>query len=562
MDGGNIVGYYYGYDFGYHGFLYESGTYTTLDDPDSDAATYPLGISGSNVVGYYNDSGGNTHGFLYDGATYTTLDDPNGVGNTHVCGISGSNIVGYYLGNDGTHGFLYNGATYTTLDDPDGVGNTYACGVSGGNVVGYYVDGSGHNHGFIYDGTNYSTIDAPGAVAADGGTQALGISGSNVVGIYADANCTHGFFYNGSTYSTLGDPEAAFFVTYSGIGGNYIIDSANGTQALGVSGSDVVGYYEDGLSGNYQGFLYSGGTFATVSDPEGVNGPVATGISGNHIVGFYFDFENVTHGFLYDGTTYTTIDDPSVASASDFGGTVINGIDGGNMVGYYLDTAGTARGFLYDGSSFKDIVDPNASPGAGLNGGTYAFGISGNNIVGSYADHYHATHGFLYNGKTYTTLDHPGTLSHDFNGVIIHTFTWAYGISGSNIVGMYVQKGGAVHPFLYRAGVYTALNLPYASSYSSVNLGSVLDTVLGGNADNLTVAASDIVTGISGSNIVGFFGNQSFIAGGISPVNLNEGKYTLLISNTGTAPGIPNGTGYATMSVDAEGLRGHNGETA
>src|SRR5579864_7408962 len=121
-------------------------TFTTLDVPagtDTEAA----GISGGTIVGIYSANGVN-HGFVYNGGTFTTLDDPSAApgGTTYPSGVSGSTIVGsYYVAGSGSgfHGFIYDGSTYTTLDDPSAAApyparGTSAYGISGSTVVGSY----------------------------------------------------------------------------------------------------------------------------------------------------------------------------------------------------------------------------------------------------------------------------------------------------------------------------------------------------------------------------------------------------------------------------------------
>jgi hypothetical protein len=224
ISGSNVVGWYMD-SLGIHGFLYDGTTWTTLNYPGA-AVTIINGISGSNVVGVYQDSSGE-HGFLYNGTTWTTLDYP-GAAATEARGISGSNIVGVY-GHGGLekHGFLYNGTTWTELYYPGANGNTYANGISGNKVVGGYYDSSGNGHGFLYDGTTWTTLDYPGALLA---TETYGINNSRIVGRYKDSeglHGLHGFLYNGTTWTTLDYP------------------GASNTYANGVSGSNIVGSYED-----------------------------------------------------------------------------------------------------------------------------------------------------------------------------------------------------------------------------------------------------------------------------------------------------------------------------
>ena len=165
-DKGQVVGYYQnglpGGGLANHGFFYDGGTYTTLDDP---LAFIPAGGSGTadgtvalgindkrQIVGYYYDGGGSAHGFLYNKGSYVTLDDPLGVDGTFATGINDKGqTVGYYFDNlHIQHGFLYSDGAYTTLDDPLGAEGTYATGINGkGQIVGYYIDSTGVEHGFL-----------------------------------------------------------------------------------------------------------------------------------------------------------------------------------------------------------------------------------------------------------------------------------------------------------------------------------------------------------------------------------------------------------------------------
>jgi len=133
-------------------------SYTTLDDPLANTSGIRVwGVSGNNVVGYYMDSSSVEHGFLYNGGTYTTLDNPSASQMTYygttAFGISGNNIVGTYSSDGASLGFLYNGSTYATLNNPSGT-STAAYGISGNNVVGSYTDSSNVIHGFLYNGTS------------------------------------------------------------------------------------------------------------------------------------------------------------------------------------------------------------------------------------------------------------------------------------------------------------------------------------------------------------------------------------------------------------------------
>lgn len=104
---------------------------------------------------------------------------------------------------------------------------------------------------------------------------------------------------------------------------------------------------------------------------------------------------------------------------------------------------------------------------------TYAYGISGNNIVGEYYNS--GRRSFLYNGTNWTTLEMPGAYG-----------TYSCGIDGSNIVGYYEDASG-FHGFLYDGTNWTTLNKP-GTTY---------------------IEAHDI----SGSNIVGYYRDASGLHG-------------------------------------------------
>jgi hypothetical protein len=239
------------------------------DDPLGVNSTCPTGIFGNNVVGWYTASG-TRHGFFFNGSAFTPLDDPLGVNGTVAFGISGNNIVGSYFDSSNLeHGFLYNGSTYTTLDDPlAGSGaweGTNVHGISGNNIVGCYYDSSENAHAFLYNGSAYVPLN---------GTVALGISGNNIVGSY---NNQAAFLYDGSTYKTFADPLGW------------------ATWPYGISGSGIVGSYFT-VPDIPHGFLYDGTTYTALDDPLGSEGTFALGVYGSTVVGYYIDSSG-EHGF-------------------------------------------------------------------------------------------------------------------------------------------------------------------------------------------------------------------------------------------------------------------------
>ena len=84
---------------------------------------------------------------------------------------------------------------------------------------------------------------------------------------------------------------------------------------------------------------------------------------------------------------------------------------------------------------------------------TYAYGISGNNVVGLFSSSYNNdANGFIYNGSTYTTLNDP----------LGERGTELFAISGNNIVGAYWDAFYHLYNFIYNGSTYTTLNDPSA----------------------------------------------------------------------------------------------------
>ena len=152
-----IVGYYRGNDGKNHGFLYNNGTWTSLNYPGS-IWTETYGINDSNkIVGFYIDTTYQGHGFLYDydNDTWTSLDfDYPSTFDTHAYNINNSGeIVGWYFDWDAPNseyrGFLYDMNTSTSLDYP-GTWVTSAYGINdAGRIVGGYLNYYYDDHGFV-----------------------------------------------------------------------------------------------------------------------------------------------------------------------------------------------------------------------------------------------------------------------------------------------------------------------------------------------------------------------------------------------------------------------------
>jgi probable HAF family extracellular repeat protein len=87
-------------------------------------------------------------------------------------------------------------------------------------------------------------------------------------------------------------------------------------------------------------FLYSGGVFTKLNDPQGDIHAYGINDAGQ-IVGEYYGANGRTSGFLKSGNTYIDIDVPGAYD------TVAMGInDAGQIVGNYIDANGIDHGFL------------------------------------------------------------------------------------------------------------------------------------------------------------------------------------------------------------------------
>ena len=98
-------------------------------------------------------------------------------------------------------------------------------------------------------------------------------------------------------------------------------------------------------------------------------------------------------------------------------------------------------------SVFTTLDDPSSA------NGTVATAISGSTIVGYYIDSNSKTHGFVYNGSSFSTLDDPAAA----NG------TYPEGISGSTIVGFYLDSSSKDHGFVYNGSSFSTLDDPSGS---------------------------------------------------------------------------------------------------
>jgi uncharacterized membrane protein len=359
-----------------------NGVYTSIDiTGGTQTQAVSINATGQIVGNYVTGTGINTvrHGFLDDAGIITTIDVPPAVaGDTVTTAVASINDSGLIIGNyeEGSspeQGFLdittiQNGVVsnnFTTIDVPGSSETEPSAINASGEIVGRYQGSDGAEHGFldittIQNGVvsnNFITIDGPVVNPAPGHAtftfaSAINASGQ-IVGHYYDYDTSnpqnpvqgplHGFFRAiDGTITPIDVPPA--------VAGDTVSTNPTSINASG----EIVGFYQEGSGGQYQGFLdtaftTSGGTITTIDVPGAIYTQALSINDSGEIVGVYED--SVTfqlHGFL-DITTiqngvvsnnFQTIDVPGAISTQ---ATSIN--DNGQIVGFYQDSSGTQHAF-------------------------------------------------------------------------------------------------------------------------------------------------------------------------------------------------------------------------
>jgi hypothetical protein len=228
-------------------------------------------------------------------------------------------------------------------------------------------------------------------------------------------------------------------------------------------------------------FVFAGEFKFKSVDVPGSRSTQAFGINDHGaIVGTYIAADGTAHGYLQHRGSITNIDAPGAFVSNAFGindhGTItgtsavppfgwvedkegnftdvpccpfaINNLN--QLVGSFADSSFNIHGFLDTNGNRVTISDPsgpNFTVPSGVN--------DHDQIVGKYRVTGSATdHGFLLSEGVFTTIDVPGAISTNANG-----------INGrGEIVGIYIDNNNVQHGFLLVDGAFITIDFPGASS--------------------------------------------------------------------------------------------------
>jgi probable HAF family extracellular repeat protein len=230
-------------------------------------------------------------------------------------------------------------------------------------------------------------------------------------------------------------PAGAIAQNYTWVNIDYPGAYMTTPTAVNDSGS-VVGYYLDSQYGNTHGFLYAGGVYTTIDDPEGTTFPQGINNSGE-ITGAVAVSLSEDYGFTYVDGVFTTFSYPG--GNGQTGGQGINNHN--EIVGIYT-TGGTA-GFLDNNGSFSTFNYPGADD-------TFPHAISDSGAIAGFYTASTVPFGFVYDGSTFTSINYAGSYA-----------TFAFGINNAGVVVGYASLND--YPiyevgFLWQAGQFTVIN--------------------------------------------------------------------------------------------------------
>jgi len=284
----------------------------------------------------------------------------------------------------------------------------------------------------------YTTIDFPGATET--GASGINNLGQIVGGYVLPDGSRHGFLYSGGIFTTIDDPNAL-----------------TSSEALGINNSgQIVGAFDlNTPEGGHvfegaHAFLYSGGLFTTLDYPAtGVTHTTANKINNSSTIAGVYRFNGPGNGFLDVGGAFSTVNVPVALGCC----THDNGInDAGDVVGQYKAADSAPRqGFVDFGGVFTTLNVPGASD-------TIAEDINNSrDIVGFYRSS-GGDFGFLYSGGTFSAITFPSAFRTNDQG---------------DIVGVYQDSNRALHGFLAApTAVHVAVDIKPQGCPNPFNVGA------------------------------------------------------------------------------------------
>jgi probable HAF family extracellular repeat protein len=549
-----VVGYYAN-AYRSNGFVYQEGSFTTLNEP-SGISTILTGVNTSGeIIGFFDDTAYTEHGFLYAGGNYTIIDEPlHGQLGTRPLGINTSGqIVGiFWEPGDIEHGFLYSNGAYTVLDDPLGTG-TYPMGINAsGEIVGRFV-GDGVDQGFVYSQGQYTTLDDPLGVF---GTVPQGINDQGqIVGYYIDAsNVLHGFLYADGTFTTLNNPPGAVGVLPTAIN----------------DAGQITGYYFNGI--NNEGFIATPdpGPSITQITPSVVErgqtteiGTVTSGITGDTLTLQQTSGNGTVALQLVNGVEEVIYTAPSQISASTV-----------DTVSYtiadqYNDVASGSNAIQLDaGPSITAVVPALVKESQTTQIGTVAPGLTADTLSLQQTSGSGTVALQLVNGVEEVIYTAPSTLTASTLDTVSYTITDQYkdaAATGSSTVpvapsgdtvyvgarGQSTRVGNGNSAIDGRAGNETitagnGADVIFGGSNDTITAGNSADTIYSGPSSSIAAGnANDAVTAGANSSITLGNGNDTVIAGANSAITVGNGNDNIF---AGTNDLISIGTGHDTVA--------------
>ena len=234
---------------------------------------------------------------------------------------------------------------------------------------------------------------------------------------------TRAFVYSNGTFTTLSYPNAHSTLPSE-------INNAG----------DIVGTVVDS-GGGQPAFLYSKGRFVTLDFP----GAAFTEPSDINDAGTIVGRKSADHTwstYVYSDGAFHDLGGDPVTGSSGEGINNANHLLESNCTGYCPVNSGVVRDLSAPGAPVLAVI---AYPGAS------STKVSGINDAGHIVGTYHGYRSFLYVDGAYTAIDVPGAGE-----------THALGINNrDDIVGSFLDQAG-VHGFIYTKGVFTKVDFPGA----------------------------------------------------------------------------------------------------